>query len=113
MDYVVMGRRVHKLRVQQGMTQAELAKKLKVSPAFVGHIERGTRATSLETFMALCEVLSTSPSHLMGLGVGQYLSSLPEDTTDPQRRIIGVVLEAALEQIRIEKQRGDEETQAE
>jgi len=39
------------------MTQAVLGGAIGKSTAFVGHIERGTRVPSLETFAAICRVL--------------------------------------------------------
>lgn len=37
------------------------------SLSFLGHIERGTRKLSVETFISLCEALECSPNDLIGL----------------------------------------------
>lgn len=60
MDYVAMGRRIRAYRKQCGMTQAALAESVGISTSFIGHIERGTRITSLETLVGLSNVLEVS-----------------------------------------------------
>ena len=60
MDYVAMGARIRAYRKQCGMTQAMLADSVGISTSFIGHIERGTRITSLETAVGLAEVLDVS-----------------------------------------------------
>ena len=65
MNYVDLGLRIKRLRRQMQMTQAELAEKTDVSSSYIGHIERGTRAVSLDTLMRLCHVLQTDPNSLL------------------------------------------------
>lgn len=60
MDYVAMGRRIRAYRKQRGLTQAVLAKSVGISTSFIGHIERGTRITSLETLVGLSTILEVS-----------------------------------------------------
>ena len=40
MDYQLLGRRIHELRMQRGWTLQELAREAKLSLSFMGHIER-------------------------------------------------------------------------
>jgi len=68
MNYKELGRRVRELRRQQNLTQAELAEKIGVSTSFVGHIERGSRVISLETFANLCAALEAEPNDLLYAG---------------------------------------------
>lgn len=65
MDYQDLGRRVRTVRRQVGLTQETLAERVGISASFLGHIERGTRAASLETLVALCNELSISPVYLL------------------------------------------------
>ena len=67
MDYAALGQRVRQIRHQKGLTQAGLAEKVDVSTSFIGHIERGTRIISLETFARLCRVLETDAGWLLGM----------------------------------------------
>ena len=65
MDYRSMGRRIQELRKQQGLTQQLLAERIGVSTSYIGHIERGTRVLSLETFASLCSALAVDPADLL------------------------------------------------
>lgn len=67
MDYVLLGKRVRFIRRCQDITQEQLAEKMGISTSFVGHIERGTRALSVDTLFKLCSALGVSADYLMGL----------------------------------------------
>jgi len=82
MDYVKFGQQIRQARRNAHITQAELAKKLGVSLSFVGHIERGTRATSLDTLVALCNELKISPHSLLE-GSLRYTSPAPSWRSAP------------------------------
>ena len=56
-DYQHMGRQIKRLRQAEGMTQEELSKLARVSASFIGHIERGTRKTGIETLIRICRGL--------------------------------------------------------
>lgn len=65
MDYQDLGQRIRKLRREHDLTQEELAELVGISPSFMGHVERGSRVASLETLVALCNVLKVSPGYLL------------------------------------------------
>ncbi len=65
MNYVSMGQHIRNARRKKHMTQEQLAEKIEMSASFLGHIERGSRAASLETLVAICNALSVSPSELL------------------------------------------------
>lgn len=65
MNYKDLGRRIRMLRQKQHMTQEQLAEKIDMSASFLGHIERGTRVSSLETLVKICNVLDTNPGYLL------------------------------------------------
>lgn len=65
MNYKDMGARVRRSRKQMKLTQEKLAELVGISPSFMGHIERGTRVASLETLVALCNVLKVTPEYLL------------------------------------------------
>ena len=60
-----MGMRIRQVRKIKGWSQDELAKKCGISMSFLGHIERGTRIMSLETFSSICEALETGADELL------------------------------------------------
>lgn len=65
LDYGKMGTRIRQVRKVKGWSQDELAKRCGISMSFLGHIERGTRIMSLETFVSICEALDTDADELL------------------------------------------------
>ena len=65
MTFIKFGARVRGKRKELGYTQAKLAELCEVSIPFIGHIERGTRAPSLESLLTLCNVLRVTPNYLL------------------------------------------------
>ena len=65
MNYKDLGRRIRMLRQKQHMTQERLAEAIDMSASFLGHIERGTRVSSLETLVKICNVLNANPGFLL------------------------------------------------
>ena len=53
--------------VELGITQERIAEMIDVCPAFIGHIERGTRKLSVETLFRLCKALGVSADFLLGI----------------------------------------------
>lgn len=65
LDYSRMGMRIRQIRKAKGWSQDELAKKCGISMSFLGHIERGTRIMSLETFVSICCALDAGADELL------------------------------------------------
>ena len=65
LDYTKMGMRIRQVRKAKGWSQDELAKKCGNSMSFLGHIERGTRIMSLETFVSICSALGAGAEELL------------------------------------------------
>ena len=65
LDYGRMGMRIRQIRKAKGWSQDELAKKCGISMSFLGHIERGTRIMSLETFVNICGALEADAGELL------------------------------------------------
>ena len=55
-----LGRRIHLFRKQNGLTQAALAEKVKISNEFMSGIERGAKLPSLSTLEKLAGALRVS-----------------------------------------------------
>lgn len=64
-DYKKIGMRIRNRRRAKGWTQGELANRCGVSMSFIGHIERGSRIMSMETFITLCDVLDSGADELL------------------------------------------------
>lgn len=65
LDYTRMGMRIRQVRKAKGWSQDTLAKKCGISMSFLGHIERGTRIMSLETFVNICRALDADADELL------------------------------------------------
>lgn len=56
------GNRLKEIRIQKGLTQAELAEKIGLSTNFIGMIERGARNTTTDKMFLIFEALEIHPS---------------------------------------------------
>ena len=65
LDYTKMGMRIRQTRKAKGWTQHMLAKEAGISMSFLGHIERGSRIMSLDTFAGICCALGASADELL------------------------------------------------
>ena len=63
--YRMVGKQVRQLRLQRKLTQEQLAERAGISTSFLGHIERGSRKLSLETFYRLIRALDCSANALL------------------------------------------------
>ncbi len=65
LDYARIGMRIRQIRKAKGWSQDELAKKCGISMSFLGHIERGSRIMSMETFVNICGALDAGADELL------------------------------------------------
>lgn len=56
--------RIKKARIEKGLTQAELAKKLGMSTSYIGQYESGNRKPKQETLLKIADALDVSPASL-------------------------------------------------
>lgn len=79
--YSPIGARIKNLRVSQGITQAELAKRLNINMTRLGHMENGYAKINLQEFCMIAKALSTTPAILLGDSeVPADISSRTSDT---------------------------------
>lgn len=103
LDYSKMGARICQIRKLKGLSQIELAKKCGISLSFMGHIERGTKKMSMDTFATLCRELETDadgllwgvaqPSEAAIQGMWKRLDQKKEDSYSMYIRIMKSVAE--------------------
>lgn len=99
-DYKDFGKQVRNLRRSNSLTQEELAEKVGISASFMGHIERGTRIASLDTLIALCNVLKTSPHHLLKASLADDITEhMPSELSNEQRGKLSAFLRYAQDTI--------------
>lgn len=61
----MLGARIAALRREQGMSQAQLAHRLQISPSAVGMYEQGRREPSVELLVAMAEEFQVSMDFLL------------------------------------------------
>lgn len=61
----MLGTRIAALRQGRGLSQAELAKKLHISPSAVGMYEQGRREPSVDTLIALAKEFDVTLDYLL------------------------------------------------
>ena len=65
LDYLKIGPRLKKARIDKKMTQAQLAEEADLSNNYISNIERGTSIPSLETFVMLCNALDVTADMML------------------------------------------------
>ena len=100
MDYKDLGQRIRIVRRKAHLTQDELAEQAGISTSFLGHIERGSRIASLDTLVALCNALKTTPQYLLAASLEDDLADhMPADFTPQQRSKLSSFLRLAQDTI--------------
>ena len=65
LEYEKIGRRIRQVRKAKGWSQNDLAERCGISMSFLGHIERGSRIMSMETFANICNALDAGADELL------------------------------------------------
>lgn len=77
LDYTIIGERIRKSRIENNLTQENLAEKLNVSVAFISRIERGTTRLNLKRLSEICFILNIDEGTILNgtsPGSANYLS---------------------------------------
>ena len=69
-------------RLRLGLTQAEVAKKVRLKSGVYGRVERGAMVPSVPTLRRICETLGISSDVLLSLGAQAHEG----DSTSPSAR---------------------------
>lgn len=67
MNEMKIGERIKQYRLEQGITQAELAHRIKVSPQHISQYERGLRNPKIETLQTIANALKIKLDDLLGI----------------------------------------------
>lgn len=87
-DYVAMGKRMKMCRRARNLSQEEMADAVQISISFYGNIERGVRVPSVDTLVAIANVLEVGTDYLL---TDSIVLSAPRPSRD-ESRIIGKFL---------------------
>ena len=90
---------LHAARLRAGLSAAEVARRVGVSPGEYGRFERGALYPSVPTLRRLCVVLSIPADELLGLGARKTsalrrLMSVAQGLTAAQLRMLHVLVQA-------------------
>ena len=95
LDYNIIGERLKKARIENNLTQEELAEKLDVSIAFLSRIERGSSHISLKRLSQICDILGVTEGSILNGSSNNsntYLASEFDDilknTTPEKQKLI-------------------------
>lgn len=65
LNYIGIGQRIAKRRLQMGFKQNMLAERLDLSNNYLSSIERGKEKPSLEVIVNICNALQVTPDYLL------------------------------------------------
>lgn len=90
MEYATMAERLTNLRERNHLSQSDVARRLKVSPALISAYENSERKPSLERLVALADVYHVSTDYILGRTLKDNTSLLIDvsNLTETQIKII-------------------------
>ena len=100
-NYIMLGKRIRSLRKKRGLTQMGLSETIDCAATYLSYIENGRKSMSLATFVAIANALHVSADELLKdsldttvVVTNHELSSLLEDCSEYERRVLTDVIEA-------------------
>lgn len=93
MDLTLLGNRIRVARERKGITQEDFAERVDISPSHVSVIERGVKASRVDTLVRIANELDVSADYLLQDLVkrsreNQLLSSIMELPETDRNRLI-------------------------
>ncbi|HHT39487.1 MAG: cupin domain-containing protein [Acholeplasmatales bacterium] len=74
-----IGSKIKQLRLENGLTQQELANRLELTKGYISQIERNISSPSMETFFSLLDVLGTNPGDFFDTNLDDQVVHGKED----------------------------------
>lgn len=74
-----IGDKIKQLRLENGLTQQELANRLELTKGYISQIERNISSPSMETFFSILDVLGTNPSDFFDTNVEEQVVHSKDD----------------------------------
>lgn len=95
----IVARRVREIRLAAGLTQVQLAERMRIAPGEVSRLEAGRRSPNLDTLEKLGAALGVDPSELLvrhGLTtardeMAEIAGLVRGQSEDVRRRVVAVV----------------------
>ncbi|NLI52777.1 MAG: helix-turn-helix transcriptional regulator [Clostridiales bacterium] len=86
LNFIIIGRRVKESRLQNGMSQADLAEEVNMSVSYISRIETAEKKASLESLVRIANVLGVTVDYFLN---GNQTNDPAEYQTDLARLIEG------------------------
>lgn len=110
LNFILIGRRIKEISLQQKTSQAELAEKIEMSEAYISYIETARKRASLETLVRIANALGVTVDRLLDGNQtndpAEYridLIRLIEDCTSTEKQIIYDIASATKRSLRDNK----------
>ena len=94
-DYEKMGKRIKYKRQGKNMNQEEIARQVQISPSYYGNIERGNRVPSVDTLVAIANVLEVGTDFLLA----DSLTIANPQRTEQETRVLTRFLRDRVEEL--------------
>lgn len=88
---VDFGKKLRRLRLQAGLTQAELAKRLNVTKAVVSYYENQERSPSPDVLIKIATIFHVTTDYLLGLSYRKMLDVT--DLNDDELTLVRITIE--------------------
>lgn len=106
-DYLAIGRRIRKFRLERGFTQEKLAELTELTPAHFSHVETGNTKVSLPSLLRIAAALDVtlddlvcdSLTHTKHVSMKE-LDALLSDCSDAEARALVTIAEAGKQALR-------------
>ncbi len=82
LDYVVIGQRLKKARIEKKLTQEKIAEELGVSVAFISRVECGNAKVNLTRLSEICHILGISEGNILNGASSNSYSYLSNEFHD-------------------------------
>ncbi len=107
-DYIAIGRRIRKFRLERGMTQERLSEMSELTPAHFSHIETGNTKVSLPSLLQIAKSLDVTLDDLVFDNIShtkhvsmKEMDDLLSDCSDTEAHALVIVAEAAKQALRL------------
>ena len=85
LDYLTIGRRIHRLRKRADITQQILAEKIGTSTAYISQLERGAKGISIENLVNIANALGVTADTILGDSMRHFPQQPDSDFTEIMR----------------------------
>ena len=94
LDYVALGQRIRKLRQERGMTQSELAERVKIETSNISHIERGVSKAGTNTLYEIAIAFGVTLNDL-------FCDSFPYDKSAYNNELLRIAEDCSPRELQI------------